>query len=86
MRSRAPTSMPIRRVIEGPSPAPRGRRPERGRDHRAGSSRYTGDGTRQSHPDFDGMPNREALSGDVAWLDRGARKHASVNYRLRRTG
>jgi leucyl-tRNA synthetase len=45
---------------------------------------YTGDGTLVgSHPDFDGMPNREALSAIVAWLDREGKGHASVNYRLR---
>ena len=36
-----------------------------------------------SHPDFDGMPNREALGAIVAWLDREGKGHASVNYRLR---
>ena len=45
---------------------------------------YTGDGTIvDSDPQFDGMPNREALSAIVAWLDREGRGHASVNYRLR---
>ncbi|HLM84668.1 MAG TPA: leucine--tRNA ligase [Solirubrobacteraceae bacterium] len=45
---------------------------------------YTGDGTlTNSHPDFDGMPNREALAAIVAWLDREGKGHASVNYRLR---
>ena len=29
------------------------------------------------------MPNREALSAIVAWLDREGKGHASVNYRLR---
>jgi leucyl-tRNA synthetase len=32
---------------------------------------------------FDGMPNREALTAIVAWLDREGKGHASVNYRLR---
>jgi leucyl-tRNA synthetase len=36
-----------------------------------------------SHPDFDGLPNREARDQIVAWLDREGRGHASVNYRLR---
>ncbi len=45
---------------------------------------FTGDGTLiNSHPNFDGMPNREALSAIVAWLDREGKGHASVNYRLR---
>jgi leucyl-tRNA synthetase len=45
---------------------------------------YTGDGTLvNSHPDFDGLPNREALEKIVVWLDREGKGHASVNYRLR---
>jgi leucyl-tRNA synthetase len=45
---------------------------------------YTGDGTLlSSHPDFDGLPNREALGAIVAWLDREGKGHASINYRLR---
>ncbi len=45
---------------------------------------YTGDGPLvSSHPDFDGMHNREALTAIVAWLDREGKGHASVNYRLR---
>src|SRR6202035_5601137 len=45
---------------------------------------YTGDGVIvNSHPDFDGMDNREALSAIVAWLDREGKGHASVNYKLR---
>jgi leucyl-tRNA synthetase len=45
---------------------------------------YTGNGTLvNSHPDFDGLPNREALEKIVAWLDREGKGHASVNYRLR---
>jgi len=45
---------------------------------------YTGDGTLvNSDPDFDGLPNREALENIVAWLDREGKGHASVNYRLR---
>jgi leucyl-tRNA synthetase len=45
---------------------------------------YTGDGELiDSHPDFDGLHNREALTAIVAWLDREGKGHASVNYRLR---
>jgi leucyl-tRNA synthetase len=45
---------------------------------------YTGDGVlTHSRPDFDGLPNREALTQIVAWLDREGKGHASVNYRLR---
>ncbi len=45
---------------------------------------YTGDGLLiDSHPDFDGMPNREALAAIVGWLDREGKGHASVNYKLR---
>ena len=36
-----------------------------------------------SHPDFDGLGNREALTRIVAWLEDQGRGHASVNYRLR---
>ncbi len=62
--------LPIRRVIE----------PEGG----DGELSYTGDGRLvNSHPDFDGMPNREAIGAIVAWLDREGKGHASVNYRLR---
>jgi len=59
--------LPIRRVIDGGDDLP-----------------YMGDGPLvNSHPDFDGMPNREALSAIVQWLDREGKGHASVNYRLR---
>jgi leucyl-tRNA synthetase len=59
--------LPIRRVIEGGKELP-----------------YAGDGALvNSHPDFDGMGNREALSAIVAWLDREGKGHASINYRLR---
>jgi leucyl-tRNA synthetase len=59
--------LPIRRVIEGGDELP-----------------HTGDGPLvNSHPDFDGMGNREALEAIVAWLDREGKGHASVNYRLR---
>jgi leucyl-tRNA synthetase len=45
---------------------------------------YTGSGVLvSSHPDFDGMGNRDALGAIVAWLDREGKGHASVNYRLR---
>jgi leucyl-tRNA synthetase len=45
---------------------------------------YTGDGVIVgSHPDFDGMDNREAIGAIVAWLDREGKGHASVNYKLR---
>ncbi len=61
--------LPVKRVIEDPE---------------GGELPYTGDGTLvSSHPDFDGMHNREALEAIVAWLDREGKGHASVNYRLR---
>jgi leucyl-tRNA synthetase len=45
---------------------------------------YTGDGPLvNSYPDFDGLPNREALERIVEWLDRQGTGHASINYRLR---
>jgi leucyl-tRNA synthetase len=63
--------LPIRRVI---APA----------DGADGDLPYTGDGVLvNSHREFDGMNNREALSAIVAWLDREGKGHASVNYRLR---
>jgi leucyl-tRNA synthetase len=69
--------LPIRRVIEGP-PTP----PQEGGD--AQGLPYGGDGPLvNSHPDFDGMGNREALEAIVRWLDREGKGHASVNYRLR---
>ncbi len=62
--------LPIREVVRG------------GEDVQA--EPYTGDGPLvNSHPDFDGLPNREALERIVAWLDREGKGHASVNYRLR---
>jgi leucyl-tRNA synthetase len=65
--------LPIRRVIEGTS--------EEGDEQ---GLPYTGDGPLvNSHADFDGMHNREALGAIVQWLDREAKGHASVNYRLR---
>jgi leucyl-tRNA synthetase len=66
--------LPVRRVIEGT--------PEDGGDERG--LPYTGSGPLvSSHPDFDGMGNREALRAIVQWLDREGKGHASVNYRLR---
>ena len=66
--------LPIRRVIAGT--------PEEGGDEHG--LPYAGDGPLQdSHPDFDGMGNRDALTAIVAWLDREGKGHASVNYRLR---
>jgi leucyl-tRNA synthetase len=59
--------LPIERVVEGGDGLP-----------------YTGDGPIvNSHPDFDGLHNREALTKIVAWLQEQGRGHASVNYRLR---
>ena len=59
--------LPIERVVEGGDGLP-----------------YTGDGPLvNSHPDFDGLGNREALTRIVAWLEDQGRGHASVNYRLR---
>ena len=48
------------------------------------SCRTRGDGPLvNSAPEFDGLPNREALQRIVEWLDREGKGHASVNYRLR---
>jgi leucyl-tRNA synthetase len=73
--------LPIRRVI-----APIGEE-EEGEGGSASADQglpYAGEGVLvNSRPDFDGMPNREALSAIVAWLDREGEGHASVNYRLR---
>jgi leucyl-tRNA synthetase len=45
---------------------------------------YVGDGPIvHSHPDFDGLNNRDALRRIVEWIDRQGKGHASVNYRLR---
>ncbi len=80
--------LPIPRVIVGAADEPpvgagEGRAEgwwERGEE----SLPYSGDGELvNSHPDFDGLPNREALGAIVAWLDREGKGHASVNYRLR---
>ena len=70
--------LPVRRVI-----APTGEDAGEG-EPGVGGLPYTGDGPLvNSHPDFDGMGNREALAAIVAWLDREGKGHASVNYRLR---
>jgi leucyl-tRNA synthetase len=75
--------LPIRRVIEGPASAAPDADPSAAETTEEGLP-YAGDGLLvNSHPDFDGMPNREALSAIVAWLDREGKGHASVNYRLR---
>ena len=59
--------LPIERVVEGGDELP-----------------YTGDGPIvNSHPRFDGLHNREALTKIVEWLQEQGRGHASVNYRLR---
>jgi leucyl-tRNA synthetase len=45
---------------------------------------YTGAGPLvDSGPDFDGLPNREAKSKIVAWLEETGRGRGAVNYRLR---
>src|SRR3954470_15496306 len=60
-------NLPIKRVIGGGEELP-----------------YTGDGPIvHSHPDFDGLNNRDALPRIVDWIDRQGKGHASVNYRLR---
>jgi leucyl-tRNA synthetase len=75
--------LPIRRVIEGPASAAPDADPSAAEATEQGLP-YGGDGLLvNSHPDFDGMPNREALSAIVQWLDREGKGHASVNYRLR---
>ena len=65
--------LPIRRVVEGTNP-----------DGDADGLPYGGDGPIvNSHPDFDGKPNRAALDEIVRWVDREGKGHASTNYRLR---
>ena len=60
----------IRRVIQGPPT--REQLP------------YLGDGPIvNSHPDFDGLDNRDALRLIVAWLEKEKKGRASVSYRLR---
>ncbi|MDQ6751627.1 MAG: leucine--tRNA ligase [Actinomycetota bacterium] len=45
---------------------------------------YVGDGPLvNSHPDFDGLGNREALDRIVRWLDVEGKGQPSINYRLR---
>jgi leucyl-tRNA synthetase len=61
--------LPIKRVVSDPD---------------GGELPYVGDGPIvNSHPDFDGLNNREALDRIVDWLDREGKGHRSVNYRLR---
>ncbi len=75
--------LPIRRVIEGPASAAPDADPSAAETSEEGLP-YSGDGLLvNSHGEFDGMPNREALSAIVDWLDREGKGHASVNYRLR---
>ncbi|MCW3012080.1 MAG: leucyl-tRNA synthetase [Solirubrobacterales bacterium] len=65
--------LPIRRVVEGRNP-----------DGDEDGLPYAGDGPIvNSHPDFDGTPNRDALEQVIAWIDREDKGHASTNYRLR---
>jgi leucyl-tRNA synthetase len=60
-------NLPIKRVVGGGEELP-----------------YVGDGPIvHSHPDFDGLHNRDALRRIVEWIDRQGKGHASVNYRLR---
>jgi leucyl-tRNA synthetase len=59
--------LPVRRVIESDEELP-----------------YTGHGAIcNSHPDFDGLDNLQALDKIVDWLDRQGKGHRSINYRLR---
>src|SRR3954466_3458768 len=59
--------LPIRRVIQAPD----------GDEELP----YTGDGVLvDSAPEFDGVPNREAMQRIVDWLDREGKGHRSVNY------
>jgi len=65
--------LPVRRVVAGPDG-----------DTDPATLPYSGDGPLvNSHPDFDGLANREALKRIVGWLDREGKGHASVSYRLR---
>jgi leucyl-tRNA synthetase len=73
--------LPIKRVIEDPTRHP-DKTPEESGD--AEGLPYIGDGAlMHSHPDFDGMQNKQALSEIVSWLDREGKGHASISYRLR---
>jgi leucyl-tRNA synthetase len=66
--------LPIKRVIEGTL--------QEGGDEQG--LPYNGDGPLvNSHPQFDGTGNREAVGEIVRWLDREGKGHASVSYRLR---
>ena len=59
--------LPIKRVVGGGEELP-----------------YPGDGPIvHSHPEFDGLHNRDALEKIVDWLDTQGRGHRSINYRLR---
>ncbi len=61
--------IPIRRVVSDPA---------------GGELPFPGDGPLvNSHPDLDGLHNREALHRIVERLDRDGSGHGSVNYRLR---
>ncbi|UUY02960.1 leucine--tRNA ligase [Svornostia abyssi] len=60
-------NLPVKRVIGGGEELP-----------------YVGDGPLvHSHPNFDGLHNRDALEKITAWLDRDGKGHQSINYRLR---
>ncbi|HEY3020878.1 MAG TPA: leucine--tRNA ligase, partial [Solirubrobacteraceae bacterium] len=60
-------NLPIKRVVGGHDELP-----------------YVGDGPIvHSHPEFDGLHNRDAVHKIVEWIDRQGKGHASVNYRLR---
>jgi leucyl-tRNA synthetase len=79
--------LPIRQVIASAS-GDGADTPQAGDTAAAGDEHdglpYSGGGVLvNSHPDFDGMDNRQALAAIVAWLDREGKGHASVNYRLR---
>jgi leucyl-tRNA synthetase len=64
--------LPIRRVIAG------------GDGDGDDALPFTGDGPLvNSHKEFDGLPNREALERIVDWLQRDSKGHATVSYRLR---
>jgi leucyl-tRNA synthetase len=67
--------LPIRRVID----------PAGGSDAADDEALpYTGDGVLVNcSVEFDGLPNRDALSEIVRWLDHQGKGHASVNYKLR---
>src|SRR3954469_8898781 len=59
--------LPIKRVVGGHDELP-----------------YVGDGPIvHSHPEFDGLHNRDAVHKIVDWIDRQGKGHATVNSRLR---